>query len=69
MGTKFRKRVNLFECYSYRDAVMLFLRPILDAVLKQGVLRLFQHGFARLCFRRRKHSRAEATLLVISNQR
>ena len=24
------------------------LRPILDAVLKQGVLRLFQHGLVRL---------------------
>ena len=24
------------------------LRPILDAVLRQGVLRLFQHGLVRL---------------------
>ena len=48
------------------------IRPVLDAVLKQGMLRVFQHGLIRLCtpcFRRRKYSRAETTLLLVSNQR
>ena len=45
------------------------IRLILDAVLKQDVLRIFQHGFARLYFRQRKYSRAETILLLISHQR
>ena len=44
------------------------IRPILDTVLKQGVLRLFQHGLVWL-YKQRKYSRAEKILLVISNQR
>ena len=42
------------------------LRPILDALLKQGVPRLFQHGLARLCFRQRKYSRAGTILFFIA---
>ena len=47
------------------------VRPILDAVQKQGGLKILRHGsvgFAGLFFRRRKYSRAEATLLMISYQ-
>ena len=36
---------------SNKQNVSLALRPILDAVLKQRVLRIFQFGFARLYFR------------------
>ena len=44
------------------------LRPILDGVLKQDVPRIFQQGLfglARLCFRQRKYSCTETTLLMI----
>ena len=45
------------------------IKPILDVVLKQGVLRIFKHGLAGLYFRQRKCSRAETILLLISHQR
>ena len=45
------------------------VRPILDAVLKQVYFSTAWFGLASLCFRRRKYSRAEIALFMISNQR
>ena len=61
--------VDFHICYIGYFGVV---RPILDAVLKQGVPRLFQHGLNQLgtpLFYKKKYSRAETILWVISNER